>query len=189
MSDEARRRVAVHETGHAIVGTVLDTGRFIGASIHEDGGATEFDNVIDGTTTEEQVSRHIAMALAGRVAERIILGDIGIGSGSGPQSDLAKATRIAQMLETQYGFGGFGNVFIGDSQVDSFARYPGLLEAVKARLDAAEDRARSILSGRRQELETIAGELERRGYLSRDDIEAMLTDATVASVAAQAAAE
>jgi cell division protease FtsH len=189
MTDEARRRVAVHEIGHAIVGTVLDTGRVIGASIHEHGGMTEFENVIDGTTTEKQASRHIAMILAGRVAERMIFGDIGIGSGSGPESDLARATRIAQLLETHYGFGGLGNVFIGDGHVDNLPRYPGLLEAIKARLDAAEECAISILSGRRDELEKIAGELERRGYLSSDDIEAMLLDDTVAAVAARAAAE
>lgn len=185
MSDDARRRISVHEAGHAIVGKALNTGRFVGVSIHEHGGTTEFENAFDGTTTEEQACRHIAVALAGRVAERMILGDVGIGSGNGPQSDLAGATRLARMLETHYGFGGFGSIFIGDGYVDNLPRYPGLLEAIKARLDAAEERAMSILSVRRQQLEAIAAELDRRGYLSSDDIETMLSgDATAATMRA-----
>ncbi len=94
------------------------------------------------------------------------------------------------MLETHYGFGGFGSVFIGDGYIDNIPRYPGLLEAIKARLDAAEECARSILSVRYEELEKIAAELDRRGYLSREDIEAMLSSgATAAASAVMAAAE
>lgn len=182
MSPEARRRVAVHEVGHAITGCVLRTGRLVGVSIHHHGGKTEFDEVIDGTTTAERLERHIAVALAGRAAERLILGDIGIGSGEGPQSDLAKATRMAQLLETNYGFGSFGNVFIGDGHINVLPRYPGLLEAVKARLDMSENRAIVILGEQREALEKLAIALDERGYLSDEDVEAVVFGAADSSV-------
>lgn len=134
LSAAARRRVSVHEAGHVIVGTALGVGAVIGVSIHDAGGVTEFVDNLDGAMTAEMVENHIALALAGRTAEGLLLGDMSVGAGNGPRSDLAKATRYAQLLETQYGFGSYGAVFIGDGYVDNLPRYPGLLEAVKSRL-------------------------------------------------------
>lgn len=176
LSPGARKRVAVHEAGHVVVGLELGIGPIVGVSVHDSGGVTEFEDSFTGASTAEMVESRIALALAGRASEELLLGDMSIGSGNGPQSDLAKATRFAQLLETNYGFGSFGNVFISDGAVDNLPRYPGLLEAVKARLDLAQARARSILSERRDELERLASELNVRGFLANDEIEAILSN-------------
>jgi len=181
MSRQVRRRVAVHESGHVVAGWVLGTGSVVGASIHAHGGKVELDDVIEGSMTAEQLDRHIAVALAGRVAERMLLGDVGIGGGNGPRSDLAKATRIAQLLEAQYGLGSFGNVFIADSYIDSLPRYPGLLDAVRERLDLAEGRATAILEERRAMLECLAEALDERGYLSGEEIDAIMLEGAIAA--------
>jgi hypothetical protein len=75
-------------------------------------------------------------------------------------------------------------VYIGDGYVDNLPRYPGLLEAVKSRLESAQDRALSILSDRRKELEALARELDARGFLSKEEIHA-----TVSLVSAKHALE
>lgn len=175
LSPAARRRVAAHEAGHVVVGHELGVGRIIGVSINDGGGVAEYEDCFTGTSSAKMVESHITLALAGRAAEQLLLGDMSIGSGNGPQSDLAKATQFAQLLETNFGFGSFGAVFIGDSIFDSLPRYPGLLEAVKARLDAAQLQATSILSRRREQLEKLAGELDVQGFLAGDEIDAILS--------------
>src|SRR5690606_34915858 len=79
-----------------------------------------------------------------------------------------------QSLETDYGLGAFGPVFLGDGPFESPASNPKLLVAVRARLEAAEMRAATILSEHQTGLETLAEELGRRGYLGPEDIDAMI---------------
>lgn len=189
LSAETRRRVAVHECGHVIVGTMLNAGHLVGVSISDRGGAAEFDKGVSGAMTGDAVERQIAVSLAGRIAEKLILGDVGIGSGNGASSDLAKATRMAELLETHYGLGTFGPVHLGDRPFQDLTRYPGLFEAVRARLDAAEGRAEAILSEHRIVLEALAGELGRRGYLSPDDIEAIIAGQAMPANTGREAAE
>lgn len=170
LSAETRRRVAVHECGHVIVSKVLGAGELLGVSINEQGGAAQFESHLDGAATADRIECHIATTLAGRVAEKILLGDISIGS----VSDLSRATRMAQSLETDYGLGAFGPVFLGDGPFESPASNPKLLVAVRARLEAAEMRAATILSEHQTGLETLAEELGRRGYLGPEDIDAII---------------
>ena len=174
MPAEVRRRIAVHEVGHVIVGQHLGVGQLVGVSILDSGGVAEFEDALAGTMTKEMLERQIAVALAGRAAEEVLLGSASIGAGNGPNSDLARATHFARALETQYGFGVLGNLHLTEGMLDSLPRYPGLLEATKARLETAYNAAASILISRREELESLAKELEARGYLSKADVDATL---------------
>ncbi|AOO82223.1 hypothetical protein BHK69_18830 [Bosea vaviloviae] len=180
---EHRWRIAVHEVGHAVVARELQTGAILGLSIHDLGGTLHIENNIAGTATLARLKAEMAVLLAGRAAERLVLGEASIGSGMLPTSDLGRATGLACAIEARCGMGQFGSVYI--EIANDFANIPGLLTAVRKQLHEAEERAADILIDRMATLRTVAAELERRGYLSGDEIERIIA---VDDARAQAAA-
>lgn len=135
---ETRRRVAVHEAGHVIVGRALGMGRLVGASITPMGGAVEFASELAGDADETKINDLITFLLAGRAAEIVALGNAGTGSGgSRPDSDLARATEYARDAETLFGYGALGLVHLPTTRPTDIGLYPGLLRAITERLDCA----------------------------------------------------
>jgi SpoVK/Ycf46/Vps4 family AAA+-type ATPase len=167
---ETRSRVAAHEAGHVVVAKILEVGHFRGVSVHDSGGVAEFDDVLDGSLTPAQLDDVIAVTLAGRVAERFLLGDVAWGSSRGSESDLAKASRMAEEVEARSGAGHLGNVYLPDGLI-GLSLVPGFLDAVRARLDRAETRACEILTGNVVSLRHISEALETRGYLSPNEVD------------------
>ncbi len=102
------RAHAVHEAGHAVAGIALLGLRPLqvcARTINTDiGGFVVFDMPPnDPPLTRDQVVPHMAVDLAGWVAERMVLGEGGLTAGSG--GDIEKATRMAQQLLRAQGFG------------------------------------------------------------------------------------
>ncbi|QEL27286.1 AAA family ATPase (plasmid) [Bosea sp. F3-2] len=174
ISPEHRRRIAVHEAGHAVVARELRTGEILGLSVHDLGGTLHIENNIAGTATLARLKDEMAVLLAGRAAERLVIGEPSIGSGMLATSDIGRATGLACAIEARCGMGQFGSVYI--ETANDFANIPGLLTAVRKQLDQAEERATHILIDRMATLRTVADELERRGYLSGDQIEQVIGD-------------
>lgn len=170
LSAEQRYRVAVHEAGHAIVGHALGFGAFVELSLHDDGGQALVSLAGDGATTLAELETSLASILAGRIAEEIELGAGSTGAGLGAASDLAMATQIARNIELSYGFGHLGNIHLEPASGE-MVMISGLLPAVSERLRRAGERARATLSERRPALQAIARLLERKGYLSRAEID------------------
>lgn len=102
-SDSVRRRVAVHEAGHAVATVLFDLGKLEKVSLLPRGNALGVTMI---TPKEErrlvgktQLEREMQMLLAGREAERLILGDVS----SGAADDLHRASEIALAMVTDYG--------------------------------------------------------------------------------------
>ncbi|MBZ9656913.1 AAA family ATPase [Phyllobacterium lublinensis] len=95
---------AIHEAGHAIA--CLAFGRKIieMITINDSQGRsyTETSDAIDDGSAQA-LCDGIVTWLAGRAAEEVLLGGVSRGSGGSGESDLAKATEMACMLETSYG--------------------------------------------------------------------------------------
>lgn len=166
---EDRERIAIHEAGHALAASELQPGKLIGISLHSRGGAVEIDSKITGAATLTRLQEEMTILLAGRAAERLILGKASVGAGMDRSSDLGLATGIACSIELRAGLGQFGNIFVDHSY--DLTMIPGLLVAVRGHLDDAEARASLILKQREPALRALAKALETRGYLSGDDIE------------------
>lgn len=173
LSTEDRYRVAVHEAGHAIVGHALGFGAFVELSLHDDGGQALVSLACDGATTLADLEAALASLLAGRVAEEIELGAGSTGAGLGSGSDLAMATQVARNIELRYGFGRFGNIHL-EATSGEMVLIADLLPAVAGRLRGASERAWAVLTERRSALQAIAGLLEKKGYLSRAEIDSAL---------------
>jgi hypothetical protein len=163
------KRVAVHEAGHIIVSWVLSIGKVEGATINAKGGATVVELGYRGGATLDDLERQLALLLAGRAAEIILLGAGSIGAGAGATSDLAQATEIALAIECEYGLGELGPIY-GPVELSDVPRNPILLATVRKRIGAAQEAAIKLLSSRQEQLRHLANHLERQGYLSADDI-------------------
>ncbi|RQP05395.1 MAG: AAA family ATPase, partial [Paracoccus sp. BP8] len=118
------------------------------------GGGTLFDAEAKHGVLQDMQDR-LAQLLAGRAAERLVLGDISAGAGGSPDSDLAQATMIATSIQTRYGLGAQGPVWTADPDT-LIALDPDVLFRVRRELEAAEKRATQILSLHRDLLEEMA---------------------------------
>ncbi|MGN1168301.1 MAG: AAA family ATPase [Lachnospiraceae bacterium] len=104
--EEYYRKVAIHEAGHAVIAQLSgSTPAFMTITGRANfGGYVESDVDEDkGTYTETELRWRIREKLAGRIAEKIFLGEeASINTGS--SSDLAQATNLALDMITKYGF-------------------------------------------------------------------------------------
>ncbi len=103
ISDKDRKRTAYHEAGHALVAallpmsdkvhkvTITPRGRAMGLTwfLPEDRHGHSF----------EEFRARIAMAMGGRAAEDVVLGEISTGA----SDDIKQATRIARAMVCEYG--------------------------------------------------------------------------------------
>jgi cell division protease FtsH len=178
---EARWRIAVHEAGHAVVASALGFGPIVGVSLDAEGGAMEIGQTLDGTATRERHEQLLTLLMAGRAAEICVLGDAAIGSGGDEGSDLCRATEIARALETKHGVGITGPVYVPEAQT---LFVPGLMEAVRGRLEEAEERAVEILTEHQSAIATLAHALDQDGFLSGADAEAIIVSCSRGSATA-----
>ncbi|WP_258552071.1 hypothetical protein [Paracoccus versutus] len=112
----------------------------------------------------------LVQLLAGRAAERLILGDVSAGAGGSADSDLAMATAIASGIQMQYGLGGHGPVWTADPET-LLALDPDVLFRVRRELEAAEKRAVRIPSVHRNLLEEMAKALMASRDMDRAEVQ------------------
>ncbi|WP_237763515.1 AAA family ATPase [Falsirhodobacter sp. alg1] len=152
------RRVALHECGHAIICAALKLGPVRRIFLDRDGGGgTLFTATAKHGVLADMQNRMVQM-LAGRAAERLILGDVSAGAGGSPDSDLAQATTIATSIQTRYGLGAQGPVWSTDPKT-MIVLDPDALVRVRRELENAEQRATQILAAHRPLLEDMASTL------------------------------
>uniref|UniRef100_A0A3Q3DSI6 SPG7 matrix AAA peptidase subunit, paraplegin n=1 Tax=Hippocampus comes TaxID=109280 RepID=A0A3Q3DSI6_HIPCM len=104
LSKEERRVVAFHESGHALVGWLLEhTEAVMKVSIApRTNAALGFAQILPRDQyllTKEQLFERMCMALGGRAAEAITFNKVTTGA----QDDLRKVTRVAYSMVKQYG--------------------------------------------------------------------------------------
>lgn len=159
-TDTERRiltRIAVHECGHALVAHAFWPGAVRSIQIHADGGVTERSKLrIEGLIAD--IEAHIATHMAGRAAERLVLGTVCGGAGGDTSSDLAIATNAALSIDHTLGLGADGPVWRGEPNTAALAD-PALRARVRQRLEAGEAQASAILKANRDLLYAMATEL------------------------------
>ena len=113
MNRDEMYRVAVHEGGHALM-KILSSTQGLDISMvsivpRSDGSLGFVASIPDerAMRTRKEYHELLEVFLGGRAAEEVIFGKEQISSGAGgsKQSDLAKATTLAQRMITRYGLG------------------------------------------------------------------------------------
>ncbi|MBU0583520.1 MAG: hypothetical protein KKB66_13475 [Alphaproteobacteria bacterium] len=174
MSPEMRRRLAVHEAGHALVRILLGIGEITLITIEAAGGEafTESLATNDIIETAGACRDYIVALMAGRAAEQVVFGSVLAGSGGAIRSDLAQATKLATAAETSLGFGSRQPLLYRDPDHWQILlqRDARLARRVHSRLAKAERSARRIVRQNRHRLDLIVDELVSRGTLEGADL-------------------
>jgi ATP-dependent Zn protease len=171
-----RRRIAVHEAGHAVaraaLGMSVDSVSIV--SRGGTGGMTVSLGGLSAAPTREQMEAHVVASLAGRAAEEALLGDASLGAGGGADSDLARATGLTAALHASFGAGA-GVLWRGEpSEAVRLLGDPGLRARVEADLDRLLARARELVRARAAAIETVARRLTARRHLTGAEVAALI---------------
>lgn len=170
-----RRRAAVHEAGHAVVMTALGVGEIKVLRLSPDGGETRL-RWFDIDVTRDMLQRRCAAHLAGRAAEILLLGEASGGAGGTDDSDLHAATMLMLQCHLSLGLGDMGHLSLGaPPPATTLLTLSGVMQLNMQRdLDRALTLALEVLQQHRALLESVAQELETRGFLVEVDLTAAL---------------
>ncbi len=194
LNAEEKHRVAVHESGHALVALHVPAGEplhkvsIIPHGIAALGYTLQLPVEEKFLSTEQQFKDQLAILLAGRVSEELILGDVS----SGAQNDLEHASEIARTMVTQLGMSQkLGLLTYGKHQQLAFLGVAGEEERnfsdhtariidteARSLIEEAQNRAREILTEHRGALTALAAELESREVMDRAQVERLLAGQT-----------
>jgi cell division protease FtsH len=160
VTDRDREVTAWHEAGHAVVALVIpEAHNPVQVTIiprGPAGGVTWMGGDDDSFLTRTQARARLAVSMAGRAAEELLLeGDFT----QGASGDLASATHLATRMVAEWGMSPLGLAAVGPEHAGS-----GLGERVHAEADAllasALDRARTVLAEHRPLLDAVVAELQ-----------------------------
>ncbi len=191
MSDKERRIVAYHESGHAIVATVLpglDPVHKI--SIVQRGfGALGYTMQLPledkYLMTRSDLLSQLSVLLGGRSAEEIAFDEISTGA----QNDLMRATDIARAMVTEFGMSdALGVVNYDGHRQPAFIENPFARERgnyaeetalkidteIKRILTEAHDKARQILRDHREVLDRLSARLLEKEVIEADELKAIM---------------
>uniref|UniRef100_A0A8C0Y7K9 Mitochondrial inner membrane m-AAA protease component paraplegin n=1 Tax=Cyprinus carpio carpio TaxID=630221 RepID=A0A8C0Y7K9_CYPCA len=184
LSKEEQRVVAFHESGHALVGWLLEhTEAVMKVSIApRTNAALGFAQILPKDQylfTKEQLFERMCMALGGRASEAITFNKVTTGA----QDDLRKVTRVAYSMVKQYGMvASLGQVSFPDSEDQrGIGRRPfsqGLQQQMdheaKKLIAQAYRHTEKLILDNRGKLILLANTLLEREVVNYDDIEALL---------------
>ncbi|KQQ85693.1 AAA family ATPase [Aureimonas sp. Leaf324] len=157
LSDEVRRRIAVHESGHLVVALACGSvPSSMSAGVAGTGPKVLLGRPGGPIPLASDLDAHIVVLLAGRAAEMLVLGCSSTGSGGGDDSDLAAATDVAGRMIGRLGFCG------------TLAYEPSVERArIEPILQAAAGRAHALLIRHRDALDAFVTALLARRHLDR----------------------
>ena len=188
MNDKVKRTIAYHESGHALVGhllehadpvhkiSIISRGRALGYTL----SIPDEDKVLNSLS---EMKAELAVFMGGRVAEEIFCEDITTGA----SNDLERASKMARAIVTQYGMSPLGTqvfgqpnheVFLGrdygNTQDYSEETARRIDEEVARIMKEAHDLAHEILGARKEQMDLMAKVLLERETVEGEACQALL---------------
>jgi len=191
LSEEERRVIAYHESGHTLVAmltpeadpvhkvTIVPRGQAL--------GATQMMPIDDRHNyPRNYLLARLAVGLGGRAAEALEIGEITTGA----ENDLQEVTELAREMVTRWGMSSrIGTVFLGGEQEVFLGREVGLRERqsysehtatlideeVQQLIAERYQYAQHLLSEHQEELERVAHALLERESLDEQQIKQLIT--------------
>ncbi len=187
-----KRRVAFHESGHALVAETVPTGEpvhkvsIIPRGVAALGYTLQLPVDEKFLSTEQELKDQIAILLGGRVAEEIVFSDIS----NGASNDLERASEIARSMVTRLGMSQkLGPLTYGKQQDLQYLGIQGqeernyseatarlIDEETRALVEEGHQRAHDILTRERDLLEKLSALLEEKEVISGSVVVAMMKD-------------
>jgi cell division protease FtsH len=191
LNQEARRRTAYHEAGHALVAwlmpgadrpakvSIIPRGQSLGVNL----STIDEDRFHHGADT---FKGQLAMLMGGRAADRLMYHQ----AFAGHESDLKQATRLARYMVTHWGMSerlgpmsfrvGEEHVFLGkeiQEPRDFSETTAAVIDAeVQRILREADEQAYTLLEKNQDRLERLVEALLQREELLRDEIDQILSE-------------
>ncbi len=191
MTEDERKVIAYHETGHALVGyalpnsdpvhkvTIVARGRSLGHTL----ALPTHDKYL---SRRSELVDQLAMLLGGRTAEELMFAD----PSTGASNDIEKATSIARRMVMEYGMSDelgpmqygkpAGEVFLGRDyarQQDYSDQVAAFIDAeVRKLITAAHDEARTILERHRDAMERMVEALLEKETVDREEVGDLFQD-------------
>ena len=193
MSDHDKEMTAYHEAGHALVGHVLaDSDPIHKVTIIPRGGTGGVTWSLPledkNYTSIVEFKDRLALAMGGRIAEKIKYGPEKVTTGAG--SDLRKATEIAREMVIEQGMGkklrnqvfhedGGGMMFdrMVHSRPYSEETARQIDNEVKTLLEEADTRAEIVLKANMEGLELLTQALLKKETIDEKEVAQLLKDA------------
>lgn len=189
LEEEVKKRVAYHESGHALLAsllpnadplakvTIIPRGRALGAT-------EQMPEEERYTLSESFLRDRITIMLGGRTAEKIVFGELS----SGAEDDLKQATSLARRMISQWGMSeklgpvafrrGEEHIFLGRemAQQRDFSEHTAQLidDEVRKLIGELEKKAQETLLEHREQLNVLAKELLQKEILEADQIQALV---------------
>lgn len=186
VSEKERRLTAYHEAGHALLSRLLPGADPVHmVTIIPRGRAGGFTMNLPTEdryyTVKTEMENEVVILLGGRLAEKLVLGDISTGA----QNDLSRVTKIARNMVTSYGMSdSLGSMTYGGDEQEVFigkdlARGRDYSEEVAASIDKemrnivdkAYSKAEKLLSENISKLHEIAKALLEKETLNAKEFE------------------
>jgi cell division protease FtsH len=191
LSEDERKAIAYHETGHALVGyalpnsdpvhkiTIVSRGRSLGHTL----ALPTHDKYL---SKRSELVDQLAMLLGGRTAEELTFAD----PSTGASDDIEKATSIARRMVMEYGMSDElgpmqygrpnGEVFLGrdySRQQDYSDQVAAFIDAeVRKLITAAHDEARTILEHHSDALQRMVEALLEKETVDREEVAEIFAD-------------
>ena len=191
MSEDEKKITAYHEAGHALVGmkmpghdplhkvTIIPRGRALGVTM----SLPERDRY---SHSKQEIKSKLASMYGGRIAEELIFGAEKITTGAA--NDIQQATGLARKMVTEWGMSdklgplrydaNDEEVFLGHSVTQhkniSDATAGLIDQEIRAVIEEAESKARTILSEELDKLHAVAEALLEYETLSGSEVEGLL---------------
>jgi cell division protease FtsH len=190
MSQREKENTAYHESGHALLGGLLDKSDPIhkvtiiprGMALGLTWSLPEDDR---HSRTREELIAQITMALGGRLAEEIKFGDVTTGA----SNDFEKATELARRMVTQYGMSELGpiqygrgahQVFLGRDFGDERSYSEEIASKidgqVRAIIEAAYTNGKQLLETNWYKVERMVASLLEYETVDAEEVRAILAD-------------
>ena len=188
MTDEERRRIAYHESGHALVASALGHGDQVqrlsivarGRGLGQSVVAADADRVL---MTRSELEDEMAIIMAGLAAEEVEFGE----PSTTAEQDIEKVTELARQMVARYGMSGAmgpvrmvgkdSDVYLG-GEGRSFTISPQTQQdmdrEVRALVETSKGRAIEILKYFRKDFTKLSDHLEKVESLEGPDLAAML---------------
>ena len=189
MSDKEKKLTAYHEAGHAISTYYLETQDPVRqVSIIPRGSAGGYTMSVPtedkSYKTKNGMLDDIVVLLGGRVAEKLVLGDISTGA----SNDIERATKLAKSMVTEYGMSdrigpvsyssGSGEVFLGrdyghaKDYSEAFAQE--IDEEISSIIHNGYDRTEKILTDHMDKLHELAQYLIKYEKIDGDNFKHLM---------------
>lgn len=183
MSPAEKRTVAIHESGHAVAGWMLENADpLLKVSIQpRSSGALGFAQYLPAEMSlhsKETILDKIAVALGGRAAEELFVGKISTGA----SDDLDKVTKMAHAMVAVYGMCpevGLLSYGQNDASQQFYKPYSEgtaqLIDAeTRAIVDSQYERVKDLLTEHKEKLMALTDKLDEKETLVYQDLVSVL---------------